>query len=715
MRISDPCLMNDWKIQDFLVIVLAVQFSVLGLLGLTFFGFDIPIFRQVIGFFYLTFIPGVVLLRVSKVHNLGRMRTLMYSVGLSIAFLMLIGLFINVFCPVVGISKPISMVPVVSTVSAAVIILCILSYVRDRDFSATVLYSFNRKAILSPMTWALCALPLLSIIGTYFMNQMNSNTILLILLGTISIIPILTVFRRFPTGIYPLAIFAIALSLLFHNTLISSYLTGWDIQSEFYFASLVKANSYWLSSIPSTINAMLSVVILAPIFSIVCSLDLVWVFKIFYPVFFSLVPLGLYEIFRKYLDDNGAFLSCFFFMSLFVFYNELPSLARQEIAELFLVLLMLLMVERGMKLTKKATFGVIFAFSLIVSHYGVSYIFMFSLLFVWVFSIFRRWGLSREHITNSDGFVFLYCVLTLAWYIYVSSSSAYLWALRIGENILVNLSEFANPVSVQGLSIITSTARSQLYEIAKILYLFANILISVGIFALLTKRTKLRFDRQYVLFSLINFALLIGGITIPYFASAIGTTRLYHIALIFLAPFCVVGAQLLWDTLSKSFAHIRNKRMAFLKMLSVFLAVNFLFSSGLIYEIARDRSSSVSLNNRIDFPIFSEQEVLAAGWLKKGANKSIPIYSDLYRQPLLVGILGNVYDLELYPETSSIMSNVAYLYCGYRNAVDGEISLWMSGGAIAFALQNLTLYTAISESDRIYDSNGANLYSRTSG
>lgn len=717
MKLNDPFRMNDWKFRDFLVVVIAMQLSVLSATALAQFGLDIPIFRQITGFFYLAFIPGILLLRIFRVHGLSRISTLLYSVGLSIAFLMLLGLSLNVLFPLVAVLKPISSMPLILAISATVLILAILSYVRDGAFSSPSF--FDTKELASPVVLALCLVPVLSVSGTYFMNFLDDNFVLLALLFMISILPILAMFHRFPERLYPLAVVVIAISLLYHNSLISMYMTGWDIQGEYYYSSLVQANSYWLSSIPSNVNAMLSIVMLAPIFSIVCNLNLVWVFKIFYPAFFSLVPLGLYGVFRKYVDDRTAFLSCFFFISLFTFYNEMPSLARQQIAELFQVLLMLLMVDKSMNVTKKSIFGIIFAFSLVTSHYGVSYIFMLSLVSVWAIFMLRKWQLNRKGILSSHAFVSLYCIFALAWYIYVSSSSAFTWALGIGRNIVANMAEFANPTTVQGLNIISSRASSLLYEITKIQYLIVNFLISVGVLAVLLRRTKIKFGREYVLFSGVSFALLLGGITVPYLASSLGTSRLYHVALLFLAPFCVVGGKIVWDTLSRVLGAYVNRRIDVLKVLSVFFAVLFLFSSGFVYEIAKDRSSSISLNSRIDFPRFNAEEVVAAEWLRDRANRRIPAYSDLYRSALLGGTHEYNYYLDgYYIENTSLLeirtpiSNVAYFFLGYRNVREGEFVLITPVGGIVAGLQNSTLYNTLSESNRIYDNNGANIYLR---
>ena len=131
MQINNPFQMNDWEIKKFLKVVLAIQLAVWGIIGLDAIGLHIPVIRQPIGFVYLLFIPGVIILRILKLHKLGNIETLLYSVGLSITTLMFTGLFMNMVYPLFGISGPISITPLIITLSAVVLILCIISYVRD--------------------------------------------------------------------------------------------------------------------------------------------------------------------------------------------------------------------------------------------------------------------------------------------------------------------------------------------------------------------------------------------------------------------------------------------------------------------------------------------------------------------------------------------------------------------------------------------------------
>ena len=543
MQIENPIQMNDWGMKKFLHITLAIQLAMWGSVGLDSIGIQIPILRQLIAFIYLAFIPGIIILRILKLHKLGNIETLLYAVGLSIATLMFIGLFMNIVYPFFSISKPFSISPLIITVSAFALILCILCYIRDKDFSNP---SFiNIKDLLSPPTIFLCLIPFLSIFGTYLVNLYQNNIILIFMILLISVIVLFIGFDKFiPEKSYPLAVFVISLALLLHNSLISIYIWGWDIHFEYYLSNLVMANSVWDSTIPYSTNATLSIVMLVPIFSNILGMSLAWVFKIIYPLFFSLVPLGLYSVFQKQTNNKIAFLACFFFVSLFTFYNEMLSLARQQIAELFLVLLILLMIDKDLNRMNRSILLIIFGFSLAVSHYGLSYIYMAMISMVWLLislsknpaikklntSLFSKFYRHKDEAfaTNNvllrikdrsitSTFIKLFAVFTLTWYIYNSNSSSFIGIVKIGDQIVSNIyRDFLNPEAAQGLRMMMDEPKfGFLGQIHKVINYLNQIFILVGVCVLLLKYRHMKFQTEFTAFSLINLAVLLAGISVP--------------------------------------------------------------------------------------------------------------------------------------------------------------------------------------------------------
>ena len=735
MQLNNPLQMNDWGIRKFIQVVLAIQLAMWGVIGLDTIGIQIPILRQLVGFIYLSFIPGILILRIIKLHKLGNIETILYAVGLSIATLMFTGSLMNTFYPLFGISGPISLKPLIITISVVVLILCVLSYIRDKDFSDPSYIDI--KEVLSPPALFLCLIPFLSIFGTYLVNFHQNNILLMFLIIVIALIVVLIGFDKLiPKNLYPLAVFVIAISLLFHRSLISMYIWGWDIHSEYYYSNLVTIATQWDSTIPATVNAMLSIVMLAPIFSDVCSMSLTWVFKIIYPLLFSLVPLGLYRVYQKQTSDKIAFLACFFFVSLFTFYSEMLALARQQIAELFLVLLILVMIDKDMNKTARSFLFIVFGISLVVSHYGLSYIYMFCLISAWLILVladnpamqklgenfYSKFGRNKrektvgnlissnaKNRTISSTFVLLFITFTLAWYMYLSSSSAFNSIVRIGDHMASSIFiEFLSPEAVQGLDIIITETVSPLHSVAKYLHLLFLFFIAVGIITLILKYREMKFEREYVAFSLITFGICLGGIALPYFASSLNTSRLYQITLIFLAPFCVIGGITVFRMLSRVVrASWTNERVSSsMKVLSVFLVIFLLFNTGFVYEVAKDGPCSISLNNTIDYPRFNDQEVLGAKWLH-GVKSSDRIYADTYRRLLLNSFEWGIvipFSVDEIPENS-------YIYLGTLNVVDDKVRLRHKIG-VRRIMEYIGSDDIVNKRNMIYTNGGAEVYYR---
>lgn len=724
MQVANPLQMNDWEIKKFIRIILAIQLALWGLIGLDAIGIQLPIARQLIGFIYLTFVPGFILLRILKLHRIGNIETMLYAVGLSIATQMFTGAFMNAVFPSLGISGPIATVPLVVTISAIILILCVICYMRDRDFQD--LSFIDLKDVSSPVVLFLCLIPFLAIFGTYAVNFYHLNTILVLMILLISIIAVLIAFDVFICRkIFPFAIFLIAVSLVFHKSLISMHIWGWDINTELYLTSLIKMHSIWDPTLHYTCNGMLSLVMLAPIYSIISDLSLIWVFKIIYPFLFSLVPLGLYLAFQKQTDNRIAFVSCLFFMSFNIFYTEMLQLARQQIAELFLVLLILLMIDKNMNRSTRSFLIIIFSVSLAVSHYGLSYIFMLCLTLAWIMLVLAENPMIKKLMNNSflnfsrngkesvlnpnrlapedrsirSDFVLLYITFTLTWYIFVSDSSAFDSIAHIAKHITSSIfTDFLEPDSVQGLKLATAqSAPGLLHDINKAMNYINQIFIIIGGIVLVSKIHAFRFECEYIAFSILNLGLCFAGVTIPFFASALNMTRLYQITLIFLAPIGIVGGMAVIRGIIKllgiSWTDCHN--VISIKMLSIYFAVFLLYQSGIVFGITEGFSDPLLVYNAtIDYPRFNDREVSCGEWLNNERCNST-IFADAYRGLLLFG---------LGLDKSRSGFDASYVYLGTFNIMDGSIR--ESSTSISYVPYS----SLINDRDMIYSNGGASVF-----
>jgi uncharacterized membrane protein len=372
---------NDWQIKKCLVLSGSLLLAVWGLIGLGALGLDIPVLRQVVAFIFLSFVPGLLLLRILRVHNVHIIESLLYSVGLSLAFAMAVGVVANFGLPPLGISRPIALVPLIIIMTFFLLILCIMAYIRDKGFRP----SSQNDSHASESTWKsfranpapyllAVLLPLLAILGANLVNAYYSNTLVFALIFVVTIIIGLVAFNKFiPPRVYPFMIFMMALALLYQTTFISDYLVGSDIHIEHYLGNLVVENGYWdvIISGAGAVNSCLSIVMLAPVYSLFLNMDIIWLFKIVYPFLFALMPLALFRVFSLQIKPQYAFLAVVFFISMPIFFMDMTQLVRQQISELFFVLVVLLMVDRKLTLVQRTILVLIFGFGVIVSYYGL--------------------------------------------------------------------------------------------------------------------------------------------------------------------------------------------------------------------------------------------------------------------------------------------------------------------------------------------------------
>ncbi|MFC1951683.1 DUF2206 domain-containing protein [Chloroflexota bacterium] len=541
--------------------VLAILLALGGLIGLAALGFNIPVIRQVVGFVFLTFVPGILILRILKIHNISTAESLVYSVGLSLAFVMFLGFFVSMLYPSVGVSRPISIYPFTITIAVAVLILCAVAYIRNKDYCAPS--QPNPPPLFSPPYLFLILLPLLAILGALLVNYHQNNILLLILIPIVAVTVALVAFGKFiPERAYSLAIVVIAIVLVYQTTmtLASSFLTGYDIQAEYLYQSLVTGTGYWSAERATNLNTALSLMILWPTYSFVLNMEPLWVSKIVFPLFLCMVPLALFQAFCEQVGSKRAFFSVFFFM-LVLYFIGMGN--RMIVGELFFALLILVMMEKKLLPINKSTLSIIFIMALPLAYYSLTLIGLFFFIVSWLLFILMRnktvanwWeklavrlgseplnpGLatsaSRQPIVSTmlnANFISLFIVFALSWYLYTASGSVFIALGNIGENIISNVGEFFNPVvreslvgTATGADFISVSIQGKVFRIFQYI---TQIFIVVGFIRLMLKPRGLKLRAEFVSLTTVGALLLFFAIALPYFSSHLEVERMYHFSL----------------------------------------------------------------------------------------------------------------------------------------------------------------------------------------
>ena len=541
-----------------------------------------------------------------------------------------------------------------------------------------------KKVILHSIIFsmALLSIPLLSILGTMLAVSSGNNSSLLLLFIIIPILIALATFlkRLIPAENFPWLVLAIASALLFHISLISSYLVGYDVHLELNFLDSVIMHSRWVISIPHEYNAMLSITILPTIYSHFLNMDGTWIFKIVYPLIYSLVPVALFQTYRRQTTPLIALLSAFLFMSYSSFYLEMQGLARQMIAELFLALLLILIVDREMNPQKRRLLSLIFSVGLVISHYAVACIFMFFLVPVWLISLRKKDGESLNETINTT-YVNSFIVMLLSWYTFVASSKPIDSIIevinRIPTDILGGLGG--------GVVYLSPSAVSFIHEISAYVFYIIQIFIVLGVIKVLLRYRESKFDRHYFLMSLMSLGVLVTCVFFPYLAQILQISRIYHLMLIFLAPYSILGGETVFRFAARILhagAGIRRNGKPVLLPVCIILIIFLLFQSGFLYEVFRDpQPISMPLSGyRVDplsgwglyGPYTREQEVLSARWLSQNMGNEWKTYADLgsmfnvLTSYIPTQYVGKRWEYVLENNTKTIPEG-AYIYLRYIN------------------------------------------------
>lgn len=365
-------------------------------------GFDLNIIylRQILGFLFLVSVPGLILMLCFKIRNTGFWEYLVYTIGLSIFFIMFAGLLVNWTLPWLGITdKPLSLYPILICFNLFLITLGIIAWKRNKDlkpFKITIPKSdlINRIFFIVPM-----AFPVLAILGAFLLNNHGPNILTMILLGGIALYVLaIVIFRKkLNPNIYPWALYLIGLSLLLMYSLRSWYFLGNDVVSEYHFFDLVTKNSFWdIINYPHGYNACLSINILPTIINIFMKLNQLIIFKLIMHLIFSFILIIIYFFFKKFSKPLFSFLAVFFFMSQIGYMMIMVSAIRQEIAFIFFGLMLLVLFTKEINPTLKKSLFLIFGASMIISHYSTSYIALVLFTLTYILTSFYKKYESRK-------------------------------------------------------------------------------------------------------------------------------------------------------------------------------------------------------------------------------------------------------------------------------------------------------------------------------
>ena len=685
------------KVSQYILVVLLIHLFVLASIF-----FNVPILRQVMVFVYLTFFPGFLLLIALKVEKRDMLEIILLSVGLSIALVMFIGFMINMLYPILGISQPLSTIPLTLTMSGVTLVLFVVGLSGDTQRSLSLI-GFPSIDLTSGFVQAipLTFLPVLGIIGAIYRDF--TVPLLIIAVALLFILSVLST-RLIPTNLYPFLIFMICLALALQFTLMSQHIMGNDAPLEYYVYHLTAIAGHWnplvaVGQIEIYYSSMLSITVLPTVFSALLNVNGELLFKVLFPIVFCFVPLTLYNILSKqeWKVRTSLLATLFFISGPLVFYGAEPlSLNRQIIGEFFLILSIFLILETKFNSKNKTLLLTIFGAALAVSHYTLLFIYIGFLAFVLIVSKIK----NKSHPAVNIRLFLITFIISLSWYLTYSTPLLPEIKDTFG-NIISNVhSDLSNPLVV--------TASSNLFvgrPISNVaspinwgLFAAVHFLIVVGILIVTFRPKYVRIGFTYRVMIFFSGVILFATFVVPNFAPIINFSRFYALTMLFLAPCFVFGGEAILHLVKRVGIKITGRHNWHFKVnVTVLIAVlacsYFLSQSGFVNHVTGgstlsftlDWDKSLNLNMstsfepaaKVNFYIVytPEEDVFSAEWLSANMANNSFIYSDSianYHPLHIWGLIPVNILLDLANDTK--VTGNSYIYLRTFNVENGFIT-----------------------------------------
>jgi len=421
-------------------------------------------------------------------------------------------------------------------------------------------------------------------------------------------------------------------------------------------------------------------------------------------------------------------------MSFPSFYTELPALARQEIAEIFLVLVLWFVFS--MKVRQEGPTGfVVLALTvgLIAAHYSIAFVYIYIVASSFLlFKFVLRRDASLLYVTK-PAMIAMIVSITVAWYAFVASGSdlAHLAFTFLGVSVSA-WRDFFNPSSrplVVSQALGYGVHPGLLHDLNRATNYVANAVLLLGFLVFAFKRRKTRREEMILPFVTSGFVLLGASVVLPYLAGALNFGRTYHIALLFMAPCFFYGCAWTHSIVEKVYAHLGGVRLPSIHMrfsarwaMAAFIIVSYvLFNSGWVWAVSMDLPTSYTFDGQrilssrtADYYDYFDapEDVASARWLKPQLTKGSSLCSDFLSRSHIMTAYGGIprgdpsFDTASFPLGCNFKTaNIFYL-----NVLNARYGIGMSDDPNNLTFPVSVIYSELGIRNRAYSNGGTVIY-----
>jgi uncharacterized membrane protein len=641
--------------------------------------FKIPLILQASGIVALCIVPGYLLSLLSRIQVSDLYENFFYWVGLSVIFDLLFGVGINTLFLVLGNTSPLSQPNL--QLSYSVVILGMTSLICSADRAPLIAFHDPNLSRIEKVFLIIGSLlVVLFETGIFLINVGMTNLVLIFSILMVPVILFLCIIYHNNSlkRIYPFLIFLISISLLMLLAIRSNFILGVDINEEYYFFLTTLTKSIWFADPDFLLSSALSISILPTLFENFLSINPQLLFKLLFAILFSITPVIIYTIVKKYFNELLALLAACFFMFQRNFIDA-PSDARTSVAVVFFALTFMVLCDREMKNTKKYTLLLLFIIGMIISHYTTSFIFLLIITLTYLIALV----LGRIKMPGENSFVNLPLIifsmsLIYFWYqqiiniVFSSGLRFTIFRSNIFNDFLQN--DLGQYKSSSSIYIHPPTILVKLVNYSRLaLYAFIGLGIIFALYCWIRKfprdlplRLSSRISGILIFMGCIAIVLLFLSLFAPYLFYGYDTGRTSEILFIILPIFLISGICVLvtlpvWENImpgSKNFLHpakefLRLHRSPIAAVILLFLLVpQLLFATyvtdqfdGGPYSIILN-SPKFSIENNLgyddqySYSYIYDQDAASLQWFKEHSNKDSKIIADSYGNKKITTIIG---------------------------------------------------------------------------
>jgi len=701
----------------------------------------------------LLVIPGLLLLRALRVPGSAIAAFPLYVPAASVVVLFASGLLADLVGPLLGISEPLRAGPLIAGLELSCLALLLAAWRTGPEMEipwhwpAAPAWQF-----LLPL-----ALPLVAAGGAARLNNGHSGAAALaaVALCCVAIVGALMLASRLDKTVLVVVLYAVSLALTWGFSLRGDLVYGFDISAEYHaMEQTITAGIWHTSHVKDAYGAMLSVTLLPAELHAVSGISGLLVFKVLYPAVNAALPVVIFLLASRVAAKAWAFAAAAMTVAQQPFFQQMPGLARQEIAIVLFAILAFAVLDRNVPRRAQLPLVALLGLGMTVSHYSTTYfaIAMFAVALPLHFLV--SWLRKMPRFSPS-----------MAVALVVATAGAFIWYGLITRSAS-NVSQFLSAGEGHGLDLLAGSGsllarylqggaaatisaadyarQVQLYYAAHVAYVrplpgaasrayelrasalrtapvrfqagvsalsraeliveqLLNLIAAIGALWLVLSRKTSLLARQIGLLGL-GALVILAGLRFSGTAAAA-----YNPERALLQGLVVLGAGVGW-VLDRTAGSARRRGLVVLSASAAAILVLLASSTGLAGAVFGGGTDTNLSNAGWDYSEFdmSTPELAAAAWLGKEARPGQLIYADTYAELRLEAAFGGRPGI-LTDVTPLSINQQAWIYASRMNVTEDTGMAFFNNQSVSYTFPFGFLRANY---DLVYDNGSSEVYSR---